>query len=167
MPAKGSSLQNGPRHNPVNKETWEAFKVESGLDIDYQTWTKIIHAGNERYAYKIQNNAMGVKFPEFMGHAGTTRYKPKVGRRRIDWKKSNELGVKVYHTNFHSDGYESRIVWIVDPESTVRFLHVYKLVPDRKMSRGTAPLIKDGKIYNQLNHEHFRMGKIRINTKGI
>jgi hypothetical protein len=67
------------------------------------------------------------------------------------------------HTNFHSDGYESRIVWITDPESSCKFLPIYKMVPDRNLSRGTAPLIKDGKIYNELNHEHFRMGKIRIN----
>lgn len=163
MPAKNSSLQNGDRYNPICRATWEKFQVDSGLAIDYSAWVKIIHAGNERYAYQIQNNATGVKFPEYMGHAGTTRYKPKAGTRRIDWKNTNRLGKHVYYTNFHSEGYESRIVWLVDEETTCRYLGVYKMVPDRKLSRGTAPLIRGGKIYNELNHEHFRMGKIRVN----
>lgn len=167
MPAKGTSLRNGNRYNPINKTTWESFKLDSGIDITYAEWVDIIHAGNAHYSHKIVNNSMGVKFPEYLGYVGTTRYKPKVGRRRIDWGKSNKLGTRVYHTNFHSSGYESRIVWITDADSTCRFLSIYKLVPDRNMSRATAPLIKDGKVYNELNHEHFRMGKIRINTNKL
>lgn len=162
MPAKGATLQNGPRFNPINRENWERFQQDSGIQVDYQTWVKIILAGNAQYAHQIQHNAMGVKFPEYMGHAGTTRYKPKLGTRRIDWEKTNKLGYRVYHTNFHSEGYEARIVWLTDAESTCRFLGVYKLVPDRQLSRGTAPLIKAGKVYNELTQEHFRTGKIRI-----
>jgi hypothetical protein len=96
MPVKGSTLQNGPRYNPIGRQLWEAFQADTGIVLDYQTWVSIIHAGNKKYAYKIQNNAMGVKFPEAMGHAGTTRYKPKAGTRRINWKETNRLGVKVY-----------------------------------------------------------------------
>lgn len=167
MPCKGSSLQVGPRYNPINKQTWETFKLESSIDISYDKWVEIIRACNLQYATQVTNNAMGVKFPEAMGHLGTTRYKAKAGTRRVDWKKSKELGTRVYHTNFHSEGYETRIVWLTDPMSSCKYLSIYKLVPDRALSRAAARLTKEGKVYNTLNHEHFRMGKIRVNIKRL
>lgn len=162
MPAKNSTLRNGTRYNPANKETWGKFKELHNIDISYEKWLNIINKGNEFYAKQIVNNTTGVKFPEYLGHAGVTQYKLKTGVRMIDWNKSKEVGSRVYHTNFHSEGCFARIVWIIDTASSCRYLGAYKLKADRKMQRMIAPLMREGKVYNKLNSEHFRMGKIRL-----
>lgn len=162
MPAKNSTLKNGPRHNMIDQKFHKRFCRETGVDVPYKTFVSIIHTSNELIRNSITTNPQGFKFPESMGYACVTRYKPKVGTRSIDWKKSRELGVKVYHTNMHSFGYKPRIGWYTDRLAQCRNLSIYKFVPERTLFRGVSGEMMKGKIYNEYNYDHFKSKKIRL-----
>ncbi len=162
MPAKNASLKNGPRFNVINKELHKQFILTTGINIPLKTFVSIINTSNEVIRRICTNNAQGFKLPETLGYIAVTRYQPKPGSRSIDWKKSRELGVRVYHTNFHSFGYKPKITWYADTLASCKNLNIYKFVPDRHFSRGVSAQVFAGKTYNELNYEHFKVKKIRL-----
>lgn len=162
MPAKNSGLKNGPRHNIVDPKFHRRFCQETGLKISYSDFTDIIHTSNEVIKQMIIDNPQGFRFPENMGLGCVTRYKPKAGKRSIDWKRSQELGTRVYHTNMHSFGYKPRIGWYAERLSRCRNLNIYKFVPERSLFRGVSHEVMKGKTYNEYNYEHFKVTKIRL-----
>lgn len=163
MPVKGTTLKNGPRHNFLNRDLWKRFTDATGRSIPYDQFIKIVTLSSELIGERIGNNISGFKFPESMGYSVVTRYKPKRTQRNIDWKKTKELGTKVYHTNFHSFGYMPRIVWLTNRLSTCKFIDIYKFTAGRKLSRLVSTNMKSGKIYNEYSYDHFRARKIKIN----
>lgn len=162
MPARNSGLKNGPRHNIVDKAFYKQFVEATRVKISYEDFVNTINTSNEIIRRIMVNNPQGFKFPESLGYGCVTRYKPKTGTRSIDWQKSKEAGVRVYHTNFHSFGYKPRIMWYADSLARCRNLSIYKFVPDRSLSRGVSSEMKTGKVYNEYNYEHFKAKKIRL-----
>jgi len=168
MPAKSTGLKNGPRHNIVTPAFHKRFCDETGLDVSYNDFTNVINTSNDVIRRILITNPQGFKFPETLGYGCVTRYKPKIGKRSIDWQKTKEVGQLVYHTNFHSFGYKPRIMWYADTLARCKNLSIYKFVPSRVFSRSVANEMKEGKTYNEYNYEHFksntiRLGKIRNN----
>ncbi len=58
---------------------------------------------------------------------------------------SKELKTTVYHTNFHSFGYSNRVQWLTSNMTDVKFINIYKFIPERNLSRGIARKIIDEK----------------------
>lgn len=162
MPVKNAGLRNGPRFNIVNKELHRRFCDATGIDISYTDFTRIIYTSNSVIRRIFIENTQGFKFPESLGIGCVTRYKPKISSRSIDWQKSKEHGVKVYHTNFHSFGYKPRIMWYADSLARCKYMSIYKFIPDRSLSRGVSIQMKVGKIYNEYGYGHFKAKKIRL-----
>jgi hypothetical protein len=163
MPAKGSNLKNGKRHNIVDKAFYRQFKRETGIEITYTEFVLIINTSNKAIQDKVINNISGFKLPESMGYLAVTRYKPKTGTRSIDWNKTKQTGSLCYHTNFHSNGYRPRILWLTDRLSSCRFISTYKFQSDRALSRGVSKQVFEGKIYNEFTYDDFKFRKIKIN----
>lgn len=162
MPAPGSTLRNGPRHNIVDRAFHKRFVELSGIDIPYTDFVNIINTSNLVIRRIAANNTEGFKLPETLGYIATTRYTPKAGKRSIDWQRSKQAGVRVYHANFHSFGYKPKITWYTDTLAKCRNMNIYKFVPDRMFSRTVSALVKAGKTYNEFNYEHFKVKKLRL-----
>jgi hypothetical protein len=167
MPAKGSSLKNGPRFGLVGKKLWRRFMEETGVEIKYSDFVNIINTSNESIATKVANNISGFKLPAGLGYMAITRYKPKPDkdgkqRRYIDFNGSKKAGCTVYHTNFHSFGYKPRLLWLTDQLSNCKYINIYKMLGCREFTRDVSHKMQAGKIYNEFNYEHFKTRRIRV-----
>ncbi len=162
MPAAGTSLTHGPRHNVVDRTLWKEYMKSTGNNVSYEMFTKIIFLSGDKIRERGVNNISGYKLSEGMGYLVTTRYKPKLGTKSLDYKKTRELGCKVFHTNFHSFGYKPRIMWLTSDLAICKHLSIYKFMPERKFSRAVAKNVLEGKVYNEYTYDHFRSRKIRL-----
>lgn len=167
MPVKGSSLKQGPRYNTLNRTLWKRFVDTTGTQISYALFSQIINDSLDFMRERLVHNISGFKMPEYMGYAAVTQYRPSKPKRLIDWAKTREHNVKVYHTNFHSLGYMPRINWLTAELSACKFLNVYKFIPDRKFVRGVSAQMLDGKSYNTYDYEHFKSKKIKLNINKL
>ena len=166
MPIKGSSLKNGDRYNIIDRKFYDDFvKATKGHNISYKEFSTVINLSNELIRRSVLTNNQGFKLPEALGYLAVTRYKAKLGMRMVDWKKSKEAGTRVYHTNFHSFGYKSRIQWYMDSLAKCKFIKVYKFIPERLFQRSLAQEIYKGKLYNELTPGYFRGRKLRANKQ--
>lgn len=163
MPTKGTTLKTGSRLAIVNPKFYRQFIKETKIDIDYKKFSEIIQLCNEVSALKVLENTSGYKIPENMGYLAVNRYKSK--KRSIDYKKTKEFGTIIYHTNFHSYGYKSRVQWFSSQIVHCKFHQIYKFIPERKMSRELGKRMKSGKVYNEFNYSHFKLKKIRLNLE--
>lgn len=161
MPSKGSSLKTGKRFRIVTASFWRRFKRETGIEIPYITFSTIINETNSLTAQRIIENTSGFKLPEGLGYLAVTRYKD--NKRKIDFKKSKELGFKIYFTNFHSYGYSNRICWFANQIARCKFHQIYKFIPERKVNRDLGQKTLSGKIYNEYLYDHFKQKRIRLN----
>lgn len=158
---KGGSLSNGDRYNFLNVSFWRRFKRENNIDIEYRDFMSIIDVSNRKIKEKVCNNVMGFKLPENLGYLAISAYKPKA--RKIDFNKTKKLGVTVYHTNFHSNGMDARIMWYTHKIAICRNIGQYKFVPDREFTHLKSSLLRSGKKYNIYSYDDFRMKRIRTN----
>jgi hypothetical protein len=152
MPAPGTTLVYGKRFNPLNRELYKKFIKETCINIDYDTFVKVIRRTNEVIKDSIVEEEAGIKLPENLGHIVVTRYKSK--RIPIDWKKTRELKIKVAHVNLHSFGYIHHIKWfrmgIVCANN-----FIYKFEPYRFLKRAVAAKVKEGKQYFKWENSDF------------
>ena len=162
MGAKNSQLRNGPRHNIVCKELYNRFILSTKDNISYNQFVSIINYSNNKIKDIIISNIQGFKLPEQLGYIGVTMYKPKPGKHKIDWQKTKLAGTKVYYTNFHSYEWIPRTSWYTDSLSSCRNLNVYKYIPDRAFTRQLAKGVLEGKMYNELKLDYFKVKKIRL-----
>lgn len=144
MPAKNCTLRDGERYNPLTPKLWKAFKKKTGLDIPYLTFRDVIWNTNQLIADAIADEEAGVELPEQMGNIVVTKYKSK--KVPTDWVNSKRLGKKIPLLNLHSFGYVHHIKWFkVNMKTQHKF--IYRLKPDRKLSRKVAANIKARKKY--------------------
>jgi len=162
MPVKNGGLKNGDRINIIDRSLWKRFQEKYGLELPYNQFVTIIKASSARIKDKVTNNVNGFKLPETMGYQAVTRYKNK-NKYIVDWGSTTKEGTTIYYTNFHSSGYQARIVWLTDRLSNCKYVNIYKFVPDRLFVRGISDSIKKGKIYNEHTYAEFKSKMIRIN----
>jgi len=101
------------RENPLSQDLFKAFKKKNPtLDIDFQTFKKVIHTFNRKFREKVIEHREGVEFPESLGYLfiGTC---PKASGitdpitsaeydRKLDFKnwQSNQYVCKIFYSNF-------------------------------------------------------------------
>lgn len=161
MPTKGTKLRTGDRLVVVTPKFYRKFlKENEDIEITYAQFSKVIQECNDLLGVKVIDNTLGVRLPENMGYLAVTRYKSK--RRNVDYKKTKELGQTIYHTNFHSYGYNNRIQWFSNQITICKFHQIYKFIPERKVSRDLAKRSFAGKVYNEYSYQHFKNKKLRV-----
>lgn len=147
MPAKNSTLKNGPRDTIVNKEFYQRVIKKHKLDIDYKTFVEIINKSNEEIQTIISEDEGGFKVPEHMGYWVVTKYKSK--KQPIDWVNSKKLKKAIYLPNLHSFGFIHHIKWF-RMGLTINFgsFDAYKFEPCREIKRRVAKNVKQYKVYH-------------------
>lgn len=161
MPIRGT-LKTGPRYNFLNLKFYKQFLKDTGSTLSYKQFVEIIDRSNRKIKDKILNNTEGFKMPEVLGYMAISRYKPKPGTRKIDFGRSQQLGHTVYHTNFHSYGYDARVQWYTYQIAQCKNVEIYKFLPDKEFQSLKSDKLLQGKIYNEFKYEHFKLKKIKI-----
>lgn len=152
MPAKNSSLSTGKRFNPLTKQLWKDFVFETGTEISYEDFKRIIWTTNDLIREYAANEEAGVELPEGMGHIVVTKYKSK--KVPTDWVNSKKFGKKIPLLNLHSFGYVHHVKWF---KIGVKFKNsfIYKFKPYRILSRQVAENVLKGKKYFKWENSDF------------
>lgn len=115
--------------------------------IDYNEWCSIIYGFNYAFRdYLFETGKVG-KFPYGFGKFVVMKYKPpkskiidtykgstEIVTLPVDWKKSKELGRRVYHLNYHTEGFRFKLKWFV-PTASFSNAIVWCFKPSRITSR--------------------------------
>ena len=121
------------------------------VNITWYQFESILRHCNGMIMEHIMESGERFKLPHGFGEISIHKWKPK--RRRkipdgrevnnlpIDWKKTRELGKKVFHLNHHTGGYKCRWVWFA---TAARFKHsqIFNFKPNRAPSRKLAQYLK-------------------------
>lgn len=149
-------------YRTVDREQYDRFLKENKLtekDLSFEKFVKNIQICNWMFIEYILRTGKRVFLPYGFGPLTINkkmlnRYKVHEGVKyinlRVDWKKTRELGKRIYHTNEHTDGYNYKWMW--EPKNA-RFhlsdISVFK--PCRYASRAlTKYLKKPNSIYKDL-----------------
>lgn len=147
MPAKDTTLKNGPRDTVLSKEFYNKVVKKLGIDIDYKTFNKVIITSNEKIQEIVADEEGGFKIPENMGYLVVTKYKSK--KQPIDWVNSKKFKKPIYLPNLHSFGFIHHIKWF-RMGLTINFgtYDVYKFEPCREIKRRVSKNVKAYKVYH-------------------
>lgn len=138
------------KYRSAGKSAYVAFKKECPhVKITYTQYKKIVYTFNEQLGNHVLETGEFVKLPYGFGKISInkkkqTKYYEKDGKTYcvlgIDWKKTNELGEKIYHLNAHTDGYRYRWLWV--PDGRVYQIQIWTFSPSRHFSRTLAKYLK-------------------------
>ena len=123
----------------------EEFKDEKVMqDLDKATYRKVCIKFNELIADDIINSAEEFKLPSGLG---VIRIKKIISnqKRRVDWKATREHDTKIYHLNFHTDGYYYKWFWH-KKKALFTNKSAYSFSPTRKNKRTLASLLKSNSV---------------------
>lgn len=148
----------------VSKESFEVFKKKNPtIKINYDTWKSIIYRFNYSFRDHLLESAEKAKLPWGFGEFAVKKIKSKkvvnwngkdVIKLPVDWKKSKEMGKKIYHFNYHTEGYRFAYKWFI---GTARFknsnLFVFKAY--RTSSRKIKEYIEKGYDKKYLEWDSF------------
>jgi hypothetical protein len=136
------------------KETFKRFK-ESNPDvkITYALWSSIIYNFNYAFRDMLFETGNKCKLPYGFGEFAIMKYRPKkfiIGQDGgehinlpVDWAKSRIAGKRVYHMNYHTEGFTFRLKWFI---ATARFQKsiLWSFKPSRVTSRLITHYISQG-----------------------
>lgn len=130
------------------------------ISISFENWKKIIYGFNEGFKEHLLETGEDGKLPFGIGEF---RIKKKIRKKKtgsnnefinlpIDWKKTKELGKKVYNFNFHTEGYFFGWVWI---KCTAKLpsTQMWYFKPTRTTSRLLAHYLKVDNKYQHIYRE--------------
>lgn len=149
----------------ASKEVYEGFlKKYPDSTLSYNQWEQVIYQFN--YNFRDYLLDTGEKVKTFWGVGDFAIKKRKVkkivnydGKDRIklpiDWEKTKKLGKKVYHFNYHTDGYRFAYKWFIDT-SRFKYSHVFVFKPYRESSRLIKKYIDKGYGDKYLEWELFK-----------
>lgn len=132
-------------YRQASKENWKRFCEQfPDIKLSYLDWSNIVYTFNYNIRDYCLETGNTVRLPWGFGLLGVSKKKRKKfvilpnGEEKInlaiDWKKSKELGKKVYHMNFHSQGFSFKWRWFAQ---TARFKgsNIWVFKPSRISSR--------------------------------
>ena len=92
----------------------------------------------------FKTNAKEFKVPSGLG---SIRIKKIISnqKRRVDWKATREHDTKIYHLNFHTDGYYYKWFWH-KKKALFTNKSAYSFSPTRKNKRTLASLLKSNSV---------------------
>lgn len=150
MPSKNTPGKFGKKFVPLNPSLWRRFMRETGVEIEYNTFKRIVNTNTQNIVESIINEPEGVQLPENMGCIVITKYKINANRkkRNLDFVNTLKLGKNVPLLNLHSFGYVYNIRWYKN-EVKVKNLKLFSLYKARPLKRGVAKAIKAGANFFQ------------------
>ena len=110
----------------------------------YKVYAAVVRSFNQRVMELILFEAFEFEMPYKLGSLRIkktkTYFKPK--NMKPDWKKSKELGTKVYHMNEHTNYFNFRFHW---KKKNAQFINktMYSFTAARKNKRQLAAILKD------------------------
>lgn len=145
MPAKGSKLRYGNREYIFKMPFYKKKLVEEKkIELPFDVCKKIIESCNKNIAEVVVEELDGFKLPFGLGYICAGKYIPT--NPMIDWKKSNEVGKYIYHTNLHTNGYAVKAYWFrVGRIDNTKFHQVYKFSPYKTLSTLISKAFGTGK----------------------
>ena len=96
------------------KEYHKARNKNSQFPVDYSLYKKICADFNKKIVEHILEDSGTFKLPHRLGEIRIQKRKMnfnKPNKLMVDWKKTNELGTRIYHLNDHSDNFRYRWYW--------------------------------------------------------
>lgn len=122
------------------------------IDLSFKEWKKIIYTYNQNYRERILLTGEKVRMPYGFGEFSIHKTKPKIivvnhkeiNTMRIDWKKTKQVGKRVYHLNRETGGYKFRWLWFKH-RCLLYVPEVWNFHPTRESSKKiTEYLLKPG-----------------------
>lgn len=133
MPAKNSPGKFGKKFRLLNASFHRKFMKDTGIQIPYALFAKIIQTNTQNIADSVVNETEGVQLPENFGQIVVTKYKPhKMSRRkRADHLNSKKFKKFVPMLNLHTFGYIFYIRWfkIGARIQNIKYFHLYRARP--------------------------------------
>jgi len=140
-------------YRTYSRENYDRFLKENNIsekELPYSKYCKNLEVCNWMFVEYALRTGQKVQLPHGFGTLAVNKkklkmYKEHNGKKyinlRIDWKKTRELGKKVYHTNEHSDGFNFRWMWFSeDAKLFLSDLYVFK--PGRYVSRAINKYVR-------------------------
>jgi len=127
----------------------DIYEQASTVPFKYKFYKKVLNSFHKNLMKEVLDSSEGVVLPKQLG---VLRVMKAVNRRgmALDFQKTKEYGVKVYHTNMHSDGYFAFFNWNKDhPYGIFGFKNIYKFVATRTNKRELARKIKTENSINK------------------
>lgn len=110
-------------YRQVSKEAFEVFKKKHPqIKITFETWKSIIYEYNYTFRDYLLESAEKAKLPWGFGEFAIKKQKLKktvnwegrdVIHLPVDWMKTKLAGKKIYHFNYHSEGYRFSYKWFI------------------------------------------------------
>lgn len=131
------------RHEFVNIMTNKLLekiqsKTSKANDLTLSDVRKVIKSFNGAMCKEVINSRDGIELPEALGniYVGTC---PPPKRKNIDMKKSIELGVRVEHRNWDTDGHIGKVIYSIYGNK-YRFKHseIWSFKTGREFKRAVA-----------------------------
>lgn len=155
---------------PRTKIDWRSASKKNYVDfckkhpqvkLTFIEWKNIIYIYNDYYRNYILETGDTVKMPFGFGEFSVVKKKRKTKVTKdgkeyinlpIDWKKTKELGKKVYNFNRHTDGYFFGWYWF---KKKARITHskLWYFKPSRTTSRLIQHYLTTDKKYQYLYKE--------------
>lgn len=140
-------------YKTAGKEAYKRFCQQNpGVQITCKDFRTIVRAFNTEMREHILQTGDRLK----VGMLGSFSINKKKTRRfvelktgeqyiilPVDWKKSKQLGKRVYHLNHHSDGYRYSWIWFRD-DARSRFSDIWYFKAARPSSRRITDYVKLG-----------------------
>jgi hypothetical protein len=137
------------RTSVLSKELWKDFtqKNPEYKGLTWKTYKSIILESNKEIYKSVLSNRDGFEFPKLLGFLFiATCKKPK--RRAVDFKKSLELGVIIYHKNWDTDGKIPKIFYTnYGTKYKMENRELWQFTPTREFRNAVSAIYKD--MYNR------------------
>jgi len=149
----------------ASRENYKLFcKSNKDVKISFEEYKKILYTYNELIIKHILDTGDKIKLPFGLGCITINKYKKK--KRKInkttgeeiialsvDYKRSKEEGVRVYHLNYHTDGYNYYWAWLYK-DARIKCSFIWKFEIARIPSRLLASYLKTpSSIYKDIYKE--------------
>jgi hypothetical protein len=125
------------------------YLLSENPQYEYTKYKKVIDTFHKILAEEMMTNGTHYKLPHRLGTLGIRKKKSK-SKRAVDFAKTKEYGVTIYHNNYHSEGFYAFYHWNKDfPQAAFTYKQLYKFVPTRYNKRTLARKISDNNSINK------------------
>lgn len=140
-------------YRTYSRENYDTFLKEYNItetELSYQKYCKNLEVCNWMFIEYALRTGFKVPLPYGFGAIAVNkkmlkRFKEYQGKKyvnlRVDWKKTNEHGKRIFHTNEHSDGYNFKWLWF-GGDSKVHLSDLYVFKPGRYPSRAINKYVR-------------------------
>lgn len=136
----------GKHSNSLGIKHIYKFYTENYKDaVDYETFTKIVKSFNKELVSAITKESAIIQLPYRLGELQVSKFERSfdqpMNKWKVDWKKTREMGFKVYH----DQKYIYKWNW-KKHHSVVKNKTGYKFVPARDSSRLVPKMLATKRI---------------------